>query len=92
MLRFIKYRAKGTAEKRSKELWSKAIGKPVARTSTTKYLYDFAVSKKIAGGSYLFIHDDGALLNASEKKNLEEKQWSAEDFAAWLDKYVTLPS
>ena len=69
MVRFIKYRAKTTAEKRSKEIWEQMLGSPVSTTSTTKYFYDFVASSKSFGGSYLLIHDDGpkALLDVITK-------------------------
>ena len=92
MVRFIKYRAKTTAAKRSKEIWEQMLGSPVSTTSTTKYFYDFVASSKSFGGSYLLIHDDGALLNEDEKTNLDEEEWSQEDFDAWLLKYGPVDS
>lgn len=68
-------------------MWEQVLGEPVSSTATTKYFYAFVSSSQSYGGSYLFVHDDGALLTEEEKTNLAEEEWTKEDYAAWLLKY-----
>ena len=85
MARYLKFRAKSSAEKRSKALWEQKLGRPVDGNAVTTHLYAWKVSEKTFGGSVLLVHDDGALLTAEEKEDLKEQ--GDEDWVEWVAKY-----
>jgi hypothetical protein len=83
MAKHLKFRAKDSAEERSRELWAQKLGRPVDANAVTVHLYAFQRSAKRFGGSVLFIHDDGELLTADEKEDLRDD----DDLRAWREKY-----
>ena len=85
MARYLKFRAKSSAEKRSKALWEQKLGRPVDGNAVTTHLYGWKVSEKTFGGSVLLVHDDGALLTQEEKEDLKEV--GDEDWGEWVAKY-----
>ena len=85
MARYLKFRAKSSAEKRSKALWAQKLGRPVDGNAVTTHLYAWKRSEKTFGGSVLLVHDDGALLTAEEKEDLKEE--GDEDWVEWVAKY-----
>ena len=85
MARYLKFRAKSSAEKRSKALWEQKLGRPVEGNAVTTHLYAWKGSEKTFGGSVLLVHDDGALLTAEEKEDLKEQ--GDEDWVEWVAKY-----
>ena len=85
MARYLKFRAKSSAEKRSKELWAQKLGRPVDGNAVTTHLYGWKRSTKTFGGSVLLVSDDGDLLNQEEKEDLQEV--GDEDWVEWIAKY-----
>jgi hypothetical protein len=83
MAKYLKFRAKSSAEKRSKELWAQKLGRPVDANAVTTHLYAFTRSEKTFGGSMLIIHDDGDLLTDEEKEDLRDEG----DFLEWQETY-----
>ena len=83
MAKHLKYRAKASAEKRSKQQWAQKLGRPVDANAVTGHLYRFLRSEKTFGGSVLLIHDDGDLLTSEEKEDLREE----DELREWKEKY-----
>ena len=89
MIRYLKFRAKSSAEKRSKELWAHKLGRPVEPGEDTTHLYGWTRSHKSYGGSMLIVKDDGDLLTADEKEDLGEV--GDEEWVEWTEKYQPEP-
>ena len=87
-MRYLKFRAKSSAEKRSKELWKEKLGRPVGDGVTT-HMYAVTRSQKSRGGSMLIVNDDGDLLTAEEKEDLGEV--GDEGWVEWTEKYQPEP-
>jgi hypothetical protein len=85
MARYIKFRAKSSAEKRSRALWAQKLGRPVDGNAVTVHLYGWKRSTKSFGGSVLLVPDDGALLTQDEKEDLREV--GDEEWVEWIAKY-----
>lgn len=69
-LRYIKYRAKGSAGKRSKELYVQSLGRALAPGEQAELLYPIEVSSKTFGGSVLVFAGDGDLFTQKNGKTL----------------------
>ena len=78
MAKYLKFRSKKGAEKRSKELWG---GKSDA---VTQHRYEFVESPKTFGGSFLIVPEDGGVLEEEEKNKLQ----GFSEFKEWMDKYL----
>ena len=78
MAKYLKFRPKKGAEKRSKALWG---GK---KDAVTQHLYTFIESRKTTGGSFLIVPDDGGELTSEEKNKLE----GLSEFKEWMEKYI----
>jgi len=85
MAKYLKFRAKSSAEKRSRELWAQKLGRAVDANAVTVHLYPWKRSTKTFGGSVLLIHDDGALLTQDEKEDLREV--GDDEWVEWVEKY-----
>ena len=79
MAKYLKFRTKKGAEKRSKALWGGG------KDAVTQHLYGFVESKKTAGGSFLIVPDDGGELTTEEKSKLQ----GLSEYKEWLGRYLT---
>ena len=89
MSRYLKFRAKSSAEKRSKELWEQKIGRAVAEDDSTTHMYGFIRSHKTFGGSMMLVGDEGELLTNEEKEDVGEV--GDADWVEWQEKYQPEP-
>ena len=78
MAKYLKFKTKKGAAKRSKELWGGG------KDAITQHLYTFAESRKTTGGSFLIVPDAGGELPAVEKNKLQ----GLSDFKEWMEKYL----
>ena len=78
MAKYLKFRTKKGAEKRSKALWGGE------KDAVTQHLYTFIESRKTTGGSFLIVPDDGGELTSEEKNKLE----GLSEFKEWMEKYI----
>ncbi len=84
-LRYIKYRAKGSAGKRSKELYVQSLGRALAPGEQAELLYPIEVSSKTFGGSVLVFAGDGDLFTQEEREDFENV--GNDDWIEWQAKY-----
>ena len=84
-LRYIKYRAKGSAAKRSKELYVQSLRRELAPGEQAELLYPIEVSSKTFGGSVLVFAGDGDLFTQEEREDFENV--GNDDWIEWQAKY-----
>ena len=81
-MRYLKFTSSSGATQRSRQLWEEHLGRPKNLEDETEFLYSWQESESSEGGSYLLIHDEGALLTSAEIDALENEdsyqQWRRE--------------
>jgi len=88
-LRYIKYRAKGSATARSRELYLEQLGRPLEPGESAKLLFPCEVSSRTLGGSVIVFNGNGAEFTAEEARKF--KTVGDDDWIQWQAKYQPVP-
>tara|TARA_B100000131_G_scaffold48813_1_gene43413 strand:+ start:1356 stop:1850 length:495 start_codon:yes stop_codon:yes gene_type:complete len=88
-LRYIKYRAKGSATARSRELYLEQLGRPLEPGESAKLLFPCEVSSKTFGGSVIVFNGNGAEFTPEEAEDFEPV--GNDDWIQWQAKYQPVP-